>query len=356
MTLGVAPGTGTPAGWSQLRPRHSWKLRAQVPLREREHLADAQPSPPKQHDQDAGSPAVRSPAARMTATTSSTVGGSAGQLRNLFHDERRESPASSPATSGIEKRRTSHPHRIALRTRRPPRMESGSGVCLEVLAVWTPFLPCLSRYWGQFPASPERDGSRGVASLVPDYDAPMDGPNAATREIDAFEKAMSTEKLTERVLTESMGRMLAADPQAAGRFEAVLIGQLAQRLPPNNRARCLVEHDYYLGLRSGWRQRRADFVFCSFNYQRVVVVEAKLSAPTARMQIADAQRIDLRDVTQVRVKAERYVALIANRALVPRDKTNFRRWLGATTWHSLLPDVADLSLDPPSDTVGSVRA
>ena len=62
---------------------------------------------------------------------------------------------------------------------------------------------------------------------------PVEGTNAAHKEIVAFEKAMSSNKLTERSLTESMGRMLAADPEAAGRFEAVLIGQLAPQLRPN---------------------------------------------------------------------------------------------------------------------------
>jgi hypothetical protein len=157
-----------------------------------------------------------------------------------------------------------------------------------------------------------------------------------------YKKAMSSEKLTERSLTEAMGRMLAADPAAAGRFEAALMGQLARKLPPNRRARCLVEHDYYLGLMSGWRKRRADFMFCSFNYRRVVVVEAKLSAPIGHMQVADAQKIDVRDVALLPGKADCYVAVIANRALVPRDKTK-DRWLGATTWHGLLPGIAHLA-------------
>ena len=90
---------------------------------------------------------------------------------------------------------------------------------------------------------------------------PVEGTNAAHKEIVAFEKAMSSNKLTERSLTESMGRMLAADPEAAGRFEAVLIGQLAPQLRPNKRAHCLVEHDYYLGLLRGSRVRRADLIF-----------------------------------------------------------------------------------------------
>ena len=51
----------------------------EIGLGERERLVDAQPGSPEEHDQGAQTAAVRpSPAARMTATISSTFGGSAG--------------------------------------------------------------------------------------------------------------------------------------------------------------------------------------------------------------------------------------------------------------------------------------
>ena len=156
---------------------------------------------------------------------------------------------------------------------------------------------------------------------------PYRGPTAGEDtelELALFDNAMSSERLTEPLLTKSMGRMLAADVEAAGRFEGALLRQVAPDLRPHKRARCLFEHGYYLGPFQAFRFRRADLIFCSVDGRRVVIVEAKLTARTGVKQIADSQRIDVRDIGGIERGAHRYVALLANHALAPHDKTNAR--------------------------------
>lgn len=58
---------------------HSATAAVKIALLQIERFADAEPGAPEEHDQGAESrPSARSPTVRITATISSTVGGSAG--------------------------------------------------------------------------------------------------------------------------------------------------------------------------------------------------------------------------------------------------------------------------------------
>ena len=77
-------------------------------------------------------------------------------------------------------------------------------------------------------------------------------------------------------------------------------------------------------------------------------VEGKLNAPTSRKQVADYLKVRRKWFPEfVRRDARVHVALIANKALIPRDRTASERWLGAVTWVDLLEELQGLEFKSP---------
>lgn len=170
------------------------------------------------------------------------------------------------------------------------------------------------------------------------------GLSSYDREIALYTKALALGNRRERALTEAMGAMLAADTAAAGRFARSIVSLLhpEQKSPPA-KLYCEPEAWFSRG-RIRISNRSADLFLWSPAGNYVLFVEGKLNAPTGRKQVADyinappprwfPEAVD-RNATV-------HVALIANKALVPRDRTKSNRWPGAITWIALLDELEKL--------------
>lgn len=173
-------------------------------------------------------------------------------------------------------------------------------------------------------------------------------PDPTTEEIAACERAVVAGQFREALLTRAMGLMLAMDPYAAGRFAQTLVGflrpDLRRRTP--SKLLCVPEARYYRGIRA--KERIADLLLYSLSGNYALIVEGKLNAPLGHRQVAHYLKAKPRSFSQgLRRGASVHVALITNKALVPRDRTNSKRWLGAVTWTDLFEEFEAVKFGEP---------